>query len=101
MAITLRSRIRGSNRLIPSSSCPRRSDATIGLTRRRPDAQYNKAAWLRQAPFSEMLSRLCRGCRLLQPLSDIGGFPRLNQLTEVAIHYPLQNVKREVDPVIP
>ena len=31
------------------------------LTRRRPDAQYNKAAWLRQAPFSEKLSRLCHG----------------------------------------
>jgi hypothetical protein len=61
IAITLRSRIRGSNRFIPSSSCPRRSDAAIGLTQRRPDAQYNKAAWLRQARFSEKLSRLSRG----------------------------------------
>src|ERR1051325_10414730 len=55
--MTLRSRIRGSNRFIPFSSCPRRSVAAIELTRR-------------------------------------------NQLTEIAIHYPIQIVKREANAVI-
>ena len=35
--------------------CSHRIDATAS------SAQYNKAAWFRQAPFSEMLSRSCGG----------------------------------------
>src|SRR6476620_5701344 len=60
IAITLRSRIRGSNRFIPFSSCSRRSDAAIGLTRLRPDAEYNKGARLRQAPLQRNAEPITR-----------------------------------------